>query len=318
MLAFRPWVRSLGKFPFWTLTGAENGYAWDRMSSQPLTLNFQHMQRRFDRAASSFDRVDFVHRETCAGLMGRLSPMVLDVKRILDLGGATGSASRLLSKHFKRSRVIALDASHEMLRVAEKKQSWFSRVSTLQCNAMAIPLREGCIDLAFSNLLLPWIDDLHGMFIEVGRVLRKGGLFLFSTLGPDSLSELREAWSSVDSDPHVNIFADMHDVGDGLARAGLRDPVLDTDFLNVSYRHTESLFRDLTLLGARNCLDGRSKTLTGKGHFRDMEDRLRSRFKDGILELRLELVYGHAWGGGPLQQPGEYRFDATDIGRRRT
>ncbi len=297
---------------------AENGYAWDRMSPQPRTLNFHHMQRRFNRAAATFDGVDFVHRETCDSLMDRLRPMVIDVKRILDLGGATGSASRPLCKHFKRSRVINLDASHEMLRAAEKKQSWFSRVSTLQCNALAVPLQDGCIDLAFSNLLLPWIDDLHGMFVEVGRVLRKGGLFVFSTLGPDSLSELREAWSSVDSGQHVNIFVDMHDVGDGLARAGLRDPVLDTDFLTVSYRDTESLFRDLTLLGARNCLHGRSKALTGKGRFHDMEDRLRSRFTDGILELKLELVYGHAWGAGPLQPAGEYRFDATDIGRRRT
>ncbi len=276
------------------------------------------MQRRFNRAAATFDRVDFVHRETCDGLMDRLSPMLVDVKWILDLGGATGSASRPLCEHFKRSRVIVLDASHEMLRAAAKKQSWFSRVSTLQSNALAMPLQDGCIDLAFSNLLLPWIGDLHTLFAEVGRVLRNGGLFIFSTLGPDSLSELREAWSSVDSGQHVNLFVDMHDVGDGLAHAGLRDPVLDTDFLTVSYRDTESLFRDLTLLGARNCLDGRSKTLTGKGRFREMQDRLGSRFKDGILELRLELVYGHAWGAGPLQPAGEYRIETTDIGRRRT
>ena len=288
------------------------------MSSQPRTINFHEMQRRFDHAAATFDGVDFVHRETCDGLMDRLSPMVVDVKRILDLGGATGSASRPLCKRFKRSHVIVLDASHEMLRAAEKKQSWFSRVSTLQGNVLALPLQTACVDLTFSNLLLPWIDDLQAVFAEVARVLRKGGLFVFSTLGPDSLSELREAWASVDEHQHVNSFADMHDVGDGLVHAGLRDPVLDTDFLNLSYRDTKSLFRDLTLLGARNCLSGRAKTLTGKQRFQDMENRLRNRFKDGLLELRLELVYGHAWGGGPPQPAGEYRFDATEIGRRQT
>lgn len=296
----------------------ENGYAWVRMDSQPRTLNFHDVQRRFDHAAGSFDRVDFVHRETCDGLMDRLTPMVIDAKRVLDLGGATGSASRPLRKRFRRSRVIVLDASHEMLRSAERKQSWLSRVSTLQCNAIEIPLQDGCIDLAFSNLLLPWINDLQAVFAEVARVLRKGGLFVFSTLGPDSLSELREAWASVDEQEHVNTFADMHDVGDGLVRAGLRDPVLDTDFLKVSYRDTASLFRDLTLLGARNCLAGRARTLTGKQRFQDMENRLRSRFKDGLLRLRLELVYGHAWGGGPLQPAGEYRLDAAEIGRRQT
>ena len=286
------------------------------MSLQPQTLNFHDVRRRFDRAAVSFDGVDFVHRETGNGLMTRLSPMLVDVKTILDLGGATGRSCRPLCKRFKRSRVIVLDASHEMLRAAESRQSWFSRVSTLQCDAMAMPLQEGCIDLVFSNLLLPWIDDLHSMFSEVARVLRKDGLFVFSTLGPDSLAELREAWAAIDDDEHVNSFADMHDVGDGLVRTGLRDPVLDTDFLNVSYRDTESLFRDLTLLGARNCLDGRSKSLTGKARFHHMEDQLRSRFTDGILELKLELVYGHAWGGGPPQPAGDYVVDAAQITRR--
>lgn len=286
------------------------------MNSQPRTLDFRHLQRRFDRAASTFDGVDFVHRKTAAGLMDRLGPMLIDAKRILDLGGATGSASRDLGKRFRRSSVIVLDASHEMLRKAGKKRSWFSRVSTLRGNAMALPLQTGCVDLVFSNLLLPWIDDLQAMFVEVARTLKKGGLFVFSALGPESLSELREAWASVDEHQHVNPFADMHDIGDGLVQAGLRDPVLDTDFLNVSYRDTKSLFRDLTLLGARNCLSARAKTLTGKGRFRDMEDRLSCRFKDGLLELRLELVYGHAWGDGPPQPAGEYRIEPTEIRRR--
>jgi len=288
------------------------------MNSQPGTLNFRHLQRRFDRAASTFDGVDFVHRKTADALMDRLGPMLIDVKRILDLGGATGSASRDLCKRFGRSSVIVLDASHEMLRKAGKKRSWFSRVSTLRGDAMALPLQTGCVDLVFSNLLLPWIDDLQAMFVEVTRVLKKGGLFVFSALGPDSLSELREAWASVDEHQHVNRFADMHDIGDGLVHAGLHDAVLDTDFLNVSYRDTKSLFRDLTQLGARNSLSARAKTLTGKGRFRDMEDRLSSGFKDGLLALRLELVYGHAWGYGPPQPAGEYRFDPAEISRRQT
>ena len=248
--------------------------------------------------------------------MSRLEPMRIDIKRILDIGGATGSASRDLCGRFKRSRVIVLDASHEMLRTTRGKQSWFSRVSAMQGNATALPVQTGRVDLVFANLVLPWIDDVQAMFTEVARVLKKGGLFVFSTLGPDSLSELREAWANVDNNQHVNSFADMHDVGDGLVHAGLRDPVLDTDFLQVSYRDTASLFRDLTLVGGRNSLSGRAKALTGKDRFRKMEQQLERRFRDGLLELKLELVYGHAWGDGPRQPAGEYRVDATEIPRR--
>jgi malonyl-CoA O-methyltransferase len=286
------------------------------MQQQPGMLCFQDVRRRFDRAAASFDNVDFVHRKTAAGLMERLEPVVIDARKILDLGGATGTACHDLRRRFRRSRVIVLDASQEMLRRAVQKRTWFSPVSVLQGDARALPLRTGSLDVAYSNLLLPWINNLTAVLSEVARVLRKGGLFVFSTLGPDSLSELREAWASVDDGQHINLFADMHDIGDGLVRAGLRDPVLDTDYLNVSYRDTASLYRDLTLLGARNSLSGRSRALTGKARFRNMENALKDRFAGDLLELRLELVYGHAWGGGPGQEPGEYRIEPGQIGRR--
>lgn len=287
------------------------------MNPRPGKLKFRDVRRRFDRAAPRFDEVDFVHRRTADGLMDRLEPMVVDPTDILDLGGGTGSAARRLRKRFKRSRVVVLDASIEMLRRAVMKRGWFSPMSVLQGNALALPLRTATFDLAYSNLLIPWIDDLPAMFAEVARVLRKGGLFVFSALGPDSLSVLRDAWAVVDGGGHVNLFTDMHDVGDALVHAGLHDPVLDTDYLNVSYRDTASLFRDLTSLGARNCLSDRTRTLTGKRRFQNMKCSLRERFRNGLLEFRLELVYGHAWGGGPPQKPGEYRIGAAEIGRRR-
>ena len=139
----------------------QNGYACARMRSHPGTLSFHDLQRRFDRAATGFDDVDFVHRTTSNGLIDRLEPMTIDAEKILDLGGATGSASRQLCKRVRPSRVIVLDASREMLRIAKQKRSWFSRVSLLQANAMALPLQTGCVDVVFSNMLLPWVDDLR-------------------------------------------------------------------------------------------------------------------------------------------------------------
>jgi malonyl-CoA O-methyltransferase len=287
------------------------------MNKAQGTLDFRGTQRRFDDAAATFDNADFVHRKTAAGLMDRLGPIVVDARTVLDLGGGTGSAARDLKRRFKGSRVIVLDASFGMLRQARRKRSPLSRICALQGDAMALPLRTASIDVAFSNLLLPWIDDLHALFLEVARVLKRGGLFIFSTLGPDSLSVLRDAWASVDEGPHVNLFTDMHDVGDALVGAGMADPVLDTDYLNVSYRDTASLFRDLTLAGARNSLSGRARMLTGKGRFQAMLTVLEQQFRDDLLELGLELVYGHAWGSGASQRPGEYLIDASGISHRR-
>jgi malonyl-CoA O-methyltransferase len=189
-------------------------------------------------------------------------------------------------------------------------------VSELQADATALPLQPGSIDLVFANMLLPWIDDFGRLFPEINRVLRKDGLFVFSSLGPDSLRELRRAWAEVDSGEHVNAFMDMHDVGDALIKGGMREPVLDVDYLTVTYRDADALFGDLALVGARNSLAERRRTLTGKRRFEDMKRSLNAFRGDGSLACRLELVFGHAWGGGAGQQAGEFRVDVSRIGRR--
>ena len=151
-----------------------------------------------------------------------------------------------------------------------------------------------------ANLLLPWIDDPVDAFREVSRVLRQDGLFVFSTLGPDSMLSLRTAWRTADDGEHVNRFIDMHEVGDALVRAGLRDPVLDVDRLNVTYENQEALFRDLTATGSRNCLAMRRRGLTGRDRFETMRRALNAIPGGEHLSLEFELVYGHCWGGaGP-------------------
>jgi malonyl-CoA O-methyltransferase len=280
-------------------------------------LNTRDVRRRFDRAAAKFDGADFVHRHAARGLYERMSPMLVNVKTILDAGAATGSASRELARRFRGSHVVSLDHSHAMLERVRRRRSWFGRGCELQADAVALPLRTGSIDLVYANMLLPWIDDIERLFVEFNRVLRKDGLCVFSALGPDSLRELRQAWAKVDQGEHVNAFMDMHDVGDALIRAGMREPVLDVDYLTVAYRDADGLIHDLTSAGARNSLAQRRRTLTGKRRFRDMARAFNSSASEGSVACRLELVYGHAFGSGPRQLPGEFRLDASRIGRRR-
>ena len=286
------------------------------MGRPPPALIFRDVRRRFDRVAARFDDADFIHRVTFDELLQRLSPVKMQPRNILDLGCATGTGSKQLARHFRGSRVISLDASFAMLQLAARKKSFFSKRPALQSDAARIPLKEGSVDLVFANLLLPWIDDLPACLSGIARVLRKDGVFAFANFGPDSLSEIREAWHAIDEDWHVIAYPDMHDIGDALVRAGLRDPVLDVDHLTVTYRDTDALYRDLTSAGARNCLHGRRKTLTGKNRFHAMDQLLAARMEDDVLSLRLELVYGHAWGGGPRLPEGEFRFDPSQIQRR--
>lgn len=257
-----------------------------------------------------------MHAATREGLFARLEPMLVDkVSTVVDLGCAAGAATRPLARRFRGARIVGVDLSRGMLTEARAARGWFTKASFVEADAAALPLAPASVDVVFSNLLLPWIADPADVATEVARVLRKGGLFAFATLGPDSLLAIREAWQRVDDEPHVAQFPDMHDLGDTLVRAGLADPVLDVDRLTVSYSDSGRLFDDLTAAGARNALAGRRRTLTGRSRFESMRAGLDR--GDGPVLVDLELVFGHCWGAGPRMRGGDVRIDASSIPLRR-
>lgn len=275
------------------------------------------LRRRFDKAAAGFDDADFVHANTRQGLFDRLEPIVIDTAIVVDLGCATGAALEPLRKRFRGAEVIAVDLSSEMLTRCRARGGWFKKIRSVQADATTLPFAAHSIDVVFANLLLPWIADPATLAREVARVLRKDGIFAFSTLGPDSLLELRRAWASVDGGEHVNRFLDMHDLGDALVRAGLGDPVLDVERLSVTWGDARALFKDLTAIGARNCLAERARGLTGRARFDAMTHSLESARGDAGIELGLELVYGHCWGSGQRPSTDSVSIDPSSIPIRR-
>ena len=286
------------------------------METSPGILDTRFSRRRIDRAAETFSTADFVHRAACDGLLERLAPVSINPELIVDAGSATGKGSATLAKRFRRARIVSLDQSLPMLRHCRKRRSLFSKSRELQGDATRLPFQADCVDMVFANLLLPWLDEPSRFMQEVARVLRPGGVFAFSALGPDSLRELRDAWREVDSDWHVRLFPDMHIFGDALMGAGLADPVLDVDKLKISYEENKNLYRDLTGCGARSSLAQRRKSLTGKGRFARMESALSAAAAGGPVTMTMELVYGHAWGAEPRQGGGEVRVDPGTIGLR--
>ncbi|MDJ0916291.1 MAG: class I SAM-dependent methyltransferase [Woeseiaceae bacterium] len=273
-------------------------------------IRLNDVQRRFDRAANGFDSADFAHAHVRGGLLERLEPMEVSPGLMLDLGSATGSAAFELARRYRKSRVVAIDASEGMARRVSAKRRLFSKVHAVQADAKALPIPDHSAALVFSNLLLPWIEDPDTVFGEVARVLKKDAPFIFSALGPDSLKTVADAFDSAGADPRINVFPDMHDIGDGLVRAGLRDPVLDVDRLTIDYSSAQSLFDDLAATGARNALAARRRTLLGRRQFETVLKRLGSAFT-----VELEIVYGHAWGSG--QSRDDVRIDAGRIPVRR-
>jgi len=286
----------------------------------PFTLDRTLVRRSFDRASRSYDHAAVLQARVREQLMQRLELVRIDPAFVVDAGAGTGHASRELKRHYRKACVIALDVSPAMLGEARRQQGLLRRFDRLCADAAHLPLADASVDLIYSNLMLQWCDDIDAVFAEVRRVLKPHGLLTFSTLGPDTLRELRSAWAAVDGHVHVNRFLDMHDIGDALVRAGLAEPVLDVERYTLTYDDTLALMRDLKAIGAHNVTAGRPSGLTGRGRLAGMSAAYEASRRDGKLPATFEVVFGQAWGRTTQQRPGgprETHVAVSSIGRRR-
>lgn len=241
----------------------------------------------------------------------RLAPQV-----IVDAGCGPSRESRALAKRYAGARVLALDLSMGQLRVARTGarglRRFFGPPAPLALAAALeqLPLARDSVDLIWSNMALHWASPMEAALREMHRVLRPGGLVMFSTLGPDSLKELRAAAGA----SRVHVFADMHDVGDALVHAGFGAPVMDMEVLTLTYPGPRAFLAELRAAGQTSALNARPRALTGKGFRTRLHDALLGQMRDGRLGITCEVVYGHAWRGAARPAPGApaiVRFDRS-------
>jgi malonyl-CoA O-methyltransferase len=271
------------------------------MSINPFGIDKSRARRAFERCADQYDEVAVLQREIGNRMLERLELVRLAPRAVLDLGCGTGLASAALLHRYPKAQIIALDFAHPMLLRARRRGTWLRRPHCLCADAERLPLADGSLDLIYSNATLQWCNDLEATFRELLRVLTPGGLLMFTTFGPDTLKELRTAWSQADDHNHVSAFPDMHDVGDSLMRARFAEPVLDAEWLTLTYPEVGDLMRDLKALGAHNATHSRPRGLTGKGCLAAMTRAYETFRIDGRLPATFEVVYGHAWV--PQQKP---------------
>ena len=298
------------------------------------TIDKRLVRRSFDRAAANYDSAAFLQQEIGDRLVERLDLVRLQPATILDVGAGTGYVADALQRRYAEARVVVSDIAPAMLQQARRRVLGVasgaglaarigrmsaglfkstSRFSFVAADAEALPLADASVDLLVSNLALQWCPDLDAAFGEFRRVLRPEGLLMFTTFGPDTLKELRAAWSQLDQRSHVNAFIDMHDIGDALMRAGLSEPVMDVEIMTVTYPGVMPLMKDLKTIGAHNVNAGRPRGMTGRRQLRQLEEAYEPWRCEGVLPATYEVVYGHAWaptagaGRGKGEEPGVAR-----------
>jgi malonyl-CoA O-methyltransferase len=87
----------------------------------------------------------------------------------------------------------------------------------------------------------------------------------------------------------------MHDLGDMLVQAGFADPVMDMEYITLTYADVRALMRDLKAIGAHNVNAGRRPGMTARALLDAVERNYESHRRDGRLPATFEVIYGHAW-----------------------
>ncbi len=270
-----------------------------------FAIDKRTMRRAFSRAALGYDASAVLQREVCKRMLERLDFIRLKPGRLLDAGSGTGWGGRQLSERYPDAEVISLDIAIGMLEAAKKSAGWWQKLfggrrqMAVCADVEALPLMSDSVEMVWSNLALQWCNDLPSTFVDLHRVLKAEGMVMFSTFGPDTLKELRQAFMGVDEHNHLNRFADMHDIGDMLVHAGFSEPVMDMEYITLTYDDVKSVLNDLKAIGAHNATQGRGKGLMGKTAFGRLIENYEKFRRDGKLPATYEIVYGHAWKPKP-------------------
>lgn len=284
----------------------------------------QQVGRRFSKVAATYDQADFFAREVDRRMQERLDYVKVTPTRIVDLGCSRGGSFAGLTARYPEAQLLGLDISPAMLDTGRAPRAAWQRwlglgkatgPHRLAADAAHLPLQAKSASLVWSNLLLHWLDDPLPALAEAHRVLEVGGLLMFSTLGPDSLKELRTAFA--DGYAHTQRFIDMHDLGDMLVGCGFADPVMDMEVITLTYDDIDALFAELRAAGSGCAMKARRHGLTGRGSLQAARAAYEAMRQDGKLPASFEVVYGHAWKAEPKKSADGRAIVRFDLPRKK-
>lgn len=289
------------------------------MTDANARLERRAARLRFDRAAAGYADAARLEAEVGARMLERLEYVRIAPQRILDAGAGTAREARRLAERYRGARILALDISLEMLREAQRGGGFLSRLfgkprpRPLCADFAHLPLAAGSVGMVWSNMALHWLDEPLEALREFHRVLAKEGLLMFSTLGPDTLKELRAATGG----QRVHRFMDMHDLGDRLVAAGFSAPVMDMEIITVTYPGADAFLAELRATGQTGVRADRPRGLSGRGFLARLQASLQAQSLDDRLAVTFEVVYGHAWKGAPRAAAGEPAVVRLDLSRHK-
>lgn len=223
------------------------------------------IRKNFAKAAASYEANSEVQREVCRALAalieGGAAPNE-EIARVLDIGCGTGALLSSANELWPASELFGCDIAAPMLAEAKSRaglngRAHRNRPSLLTADFDALPYMEASFDVCVSSLVYQWAPSPEVAFAEAARVLKPGGVLYFSTLGPDTLTELRASYAKAaqmngfgHTAAEFTPYRDERTLRTALGAAGFDTVRIETKPLKKAYSDMWALLKRLKNIGA--------------------------------------------------------------------
>ena len=226
--------------------------------------------RRARVRQSQRDAARYILQDMVEDVLERLEFMRLSPARALVIGDWTGTLALSL-----RGAGAEVD-EHDAASLDEER-----------------PLDGGPYDLIVSLGSLDRVNDLPGALIQMRALLKPDGLAMATFVGGASLPKLRRIMLDAEPDrpaARMHPLVDPRSCPQLLARAGWRDPVVDSYELTVRYSSFERLVQDLREHALGNVLARPAPPLSRAAFLRAHAAFDAMREEDGKVSETFEII----------------------------
>lgn len=240
------------------------------MKKELISQNFGRFAAGYKQNAKLQLRVAEELIKQCGNLNGQ----------VLDLGAGPG----IIATHSNWD-VVPLDISFEMCKLAGK--------NAVNADIESLPFADEAFPNVVASLSLQWVSNLEKALADIRRVLKPGGKLSFTTFAPDSLQELRTAFSYIDSDQHLMEFEHVIKIFAILKKAGFENLVMSSQKISLYYPDIFKALRSIKNIGASYGYSSH-KSLRGRKYFQKLENIYQGLHKETQVPLKWEVLYIHA------------------------
>lgn len=222
-----------------------------------------------------------------------IAPAARQPSLILDAGCGTGRLSAALKKEYPDATIIGCDFALPMLIEAHRSDA---KKSLVGADVDALPFSDNLFNLIASNLTYQWPPDTLASFKEAGRVLKATGCLALTTLGPQTLFEMRESCSAASMPVSRMAFLRPDEVAATLSKAGLDISSIENRRITRQYPDMRSLMRALRDIGAMPQQPNANPTLINGVLLKKAEAIYRERFPgpSGGIAATYDVIFAAA------------------------